>query len=242
MATAEYDLHIGENKAQQVVTGAKGVVPDWRRWNNYGIALFDQKQYALAVDAFARVAELDETYRPMALVNRALALIELDRWSEASKLVDSAIELNPKLMRAVFQRARIRAREGQLEAAEADIRQVLSAFPRDRISLQQLGELSKVKRDYAAARNAYEQILQIDPEDAGAHYNLMLIYRKLGMRDEAKQEAKLFADLKDDPAALPIASEFLRRHPEMKGESSPWHVHTLGARRNNSEVAQTEDR
>ncbi len=227
MATTEYALEPGENLAVPVVPGAKGVMPDWRRWNNYGIALLDNRQYALAVEAFARAAELDETYRPMAKVNQALALIELDRWDDASKLVDEALAAAPTNARALFQRARIRIRRGQLAEAEADIRQVLNAYPRDRVSLQQLGELSKIKRDLATARDCYERILQIDPEDSGSHYNLMLVYRKLGMNDEARREAKIFADLKDDPAALPIAAEFLRRHPEMKGESVPWHVHSL---------------
>ncbi|HVF56382.1 MAG TPA: multiheme c-type cytochrome, partial [Pyrinomonadaceae bacterium] len=80
MAKAEMTLHVGENAAQPIVPDAKGVVPDWRRWNNYGIAMLDNRQFARAAEAFARVAELDQTYRPMALVNRALALIELDRW------------------------------------------------------------------------------------------------------------------------------------------------------------------
>jgi tetratricopeptide (TPR) repeat protein len=224
MATTEYQMNVGENAAQAPL---KGTMPDWRRWNNYGIALFDGRQFALAAEAFARVPDLDAAYRPMAFVNRALALIELDRWSEAAKLVDAALEINPNLHRALFQRARIRVKRGQLAEAEADIRRVLEAFPRDRLSLQQLGELSKIKRDLEGAREAYERILRIDPEDSGSHYNLMLIYRKLGLNDEARQEAKIFADLKDDPGALPVASEFLRRHPEMKGESVPWHVHDL---------------
>ncbi len=224
MATTVYTMHIGENRSTEP---SQGAVPDWRRWNNYGIALFDGRQFALAAEAFARVAELDAAYRPMALTNRALALIELDRWKEASELVDAALEINPNLHRALFQRARIRTKRGQLAEAEADIRRVLEAYPRDRLSLQQLGELSKIKRDFTAAREVYERVLQIDPEDAGAHYNLMLVYRKLGMNDEARREAKIFADLKDDPGALHIASEFLRRHPEMKGESVPWHVHDL---------------
>jgi Tfp pilus assembly protein PilF len=224
MATAEYTLRVGDNEA---AAPAKGSTPDWRRWNNYGIALFDNRQFALAADVFARVAELDETYRPMALTNRALALIEIDRWDDASRLIDAALELNPNLHRALFQRARIRRQRGQLAEAEEDIRRVLEAYPRDRLSLQQLGELSKIKRDFAGAREAFERILQIDPEDASSHYNLMLIYRKLRMNDEAKAEAKVFQDLKDDPGALPLASEFLRRHPEMKGESVPFHVHDL---------------
>lgn len=224
MATAEYTLRVGDNAALEP---AKGAMPDWRRWNNYGIALLDNRQFAAAAEVFARVAELDATYRPMALTNRALALIEIDRWDDASKLVDAALEINPNLHRALFQRARIRRQRGQLAEAESDIRRVLEAFPRDRLSLQQLGELSKIKRDFAGARDAFERILKIDPEDASSHYNLMLVYRKLGMNDEAKAEARIFADLKDDPGALPVASEFLRKHPEMKGESVPFHVHNL---------------
>jgi Tfp pilus assembly protein PilF len=237
MATAEYTLKIGDN---QGVAPVKGVMPDWRRWNNYGIALFDNRQFAQAAAVFARVAELDDAYRAMALTNRALALIEIDRWDDASKLVDAALEVNPNLYRALFQRARIRRQRGQLTEAEADIRRVLEAFPRDRLSLQQLGELSKIKRDFDTARDCYERILKIDPEDSGSHYNLMLVYRKLGMNEQARAEAKIFQDLKDDPGALPVASEFLRRHPEMKGESVPFHVHDLT--RGAGEMAGTEER
>jgi Tfp pilus assembly protein PilF len=237
MATAEYTMRVGRNEAQEP---AKGATPDWRRWNNYGIALFDNRQFPLAAEAFARVADLDETYRPMALTNRALALIELDRWDDASRLIDAALALKPDLARALFQRARIHRQRGELAEAEADIRRVLADFPRDRLSLQQLGELSKIKRDFAAAREAFERVLQIDPEDASAHYNLMLIYRKLGLNDQARAEAKVFADLKDDPSALPVANEFLRRHPEMKGESVPFHVHDL--MRGRAEVASSEER
>ena len=36
-------------------------------------------------------------------------------------------------------------KRGQLDQAESNIRQVLAVFPRDRLSLQQLGELCKIK-------------------------------------------------------------------------------------------------
>ena len=32
--------------------------------------------------------------------------------------------------------------------------------------------------------------------------------------DDAKREAKIFADLKDDPGALSLANQFLHKHPE----------------------------
>ena len=227
MAAAEYVMRIGDNPALAPNPNDKTAVPDWRRWNNYGIALFDQRQYPLAIDAFTRAGELDEKYRPMALVNRAMAHIELEQYDEAASILEAVVKSNPTNARALFQQARIFIKRGQLEQAENNIKQVLVAYPRDRISLQQLGELCKIKRDYTGALESYDKIMQIDPEDVGAHYNLMLIYRKLGRIDDAKREAKIFADLKDDPGALSLANQFLRKHPEMSNESVYWHIHDL---------------
>ena len=227
MASAEYVMRIGENAPVPASEIPKNAFPDWRRWNNYGIALMDQKQYPLAIDAFIHAAALDEKYRLTAQVNQAIGLIELDQYDRAASLLEAVVKANPENMRAVFQQARVFIRRGQLDEAEANIRRVLVAFPRDRMSLQQLGELCKIKHDYQAARESYEKILGIDPEDMGAHYNLMLLFRKLGLKEEAKREAKIFADLKDDPGALPLANLFLRKHPEMSNESVYWHIHDL---------------
>ncbi len=41
----------------------------------------------------------------------------------------------------------------------------------------------------------------------------MLVYRKLGRNDDAKREAKIFADLKDDPAALSLANQSFASTP-----------------------------
>lgn len=227
MATTDYLLKIGANSAIAFNPADKTAVPDWRRWNNYGIALFDQRQYPLAIEAFTRVAELDEKYKPFALTNRAMAYIELEQIDEAANLLDSVVKAYPTNLRAVYQQARVFMKRGLLDLAEQNIRQVVAAYPRDRMSLQQLGELCKIKRDYDGALECFQRILAIDPEDLGAHYNLMLIYRKTGKTEDAKREAKIFADLKDDPAALSLANQFLRKHPEMSNESVYWHIHDL---------------
>ncbi|HET6671362.1 MAG TPA: tetratricopeptide repeat protein, partial [Pyrinomonadaceae bacterium] len=229
MASTEYLLRVGENLPAALSQLPKNAMPDWRRWNNYGIALMDQKQYPLAIDAFVHAAALDEKYRSTAQVNQAMGLIELDQYDRAADLLERVVRANPENMRATFQQARVFIKRGQLDEAEANIRRVLAVFPRDRMSWQQLGELCKIRHDYAGARECYNKILAIDPEDLGAHYNLMLVFRKLGMKEEAKREAKIFADLKDDPSALPLANAFLRKHPEMSNESVFWHVHDLTA-------------
>ncbi len=226
MAATEYVLHLGRNEPAPA-TELKNAVPDWRRWNNYGIALFDQRQYPLAIDAFTRAAQLDEKYRPFANTNRAMGFIELEQYDAAAAILAEVVRSNPENMRALFQQARILIKRGQLDQAEANIRKVLVAYPRDRMSLQQLGELCKIKRDYQEAMECFQRMLAIDPEDLSAHYNLMLIYRRLGRNEDAKREAKIFADLKDDPGALSLANQFLRKHPEMSNESVYWHVHDL---------------
>lgn len=224
MASTGKVLNIGDNPPEEPNPKA---MPDWKRWNNYGIALNDQRQFAAAAAAFTKVIELDGKYRPFALTNKALTLMEIDEWSEAEKLIDAALKLDPNNFRAIYQRGRINRVAGKLDVAEADYQKVNQAYPRDRLTLQQLGELAKIKRNYTAAQNYYQQILAIDPEDSGAHYNMMLIYRKTNMKDEAAREEKIFMDLKDDPRTTDLASEFLQRNEAVGRRSLPYYINEL---------------
>lgn len=236
MAKAERTLFVGaENKA---ATADPKAMPDWRRWNNYGIALLDQRQFPQAVDAFDEVIDFDvKDYKAFAFTNKALALMEMGGWKEAEKLVNKSIELDANNLRAVFQSGRIDRVQSRLDEAEANFKKVLEKYPRDRQTLQQLGELAKIKSDTVAkeqrtaqleiAKNYYLQILAIDPEDVGSHYNLMILYQKLGMREEAKKEAVIFKDLKDDPQVTSLASNFLQANWSIGNESLPFHTHDL---------------
>lgn len=224
MASTEKTLYLGENKAEEPNPKA---MPDWRRWNNYGIALLDQRQFPAAADAFAKVDTLDEKYRPFALTNRALALIELDRWADARRLIEKALELDPNNHRALFQRGRINRTESKLDLAEADFKKVNSAYPRDRLTLQQLGELAKIRNDHTQAIAYFRQVLEIDPEDTGANYNMMLLYRKTGQKEAAATQEKIFLDLKDDPRTTALAADFLQRNQAVARRSLPHYVNDL---------------
>ncbi|MEP6903928.1 MAG: tetratricopeptide repeat protein, partial [Actinomycetota bacterium] len=236
MAKSERNLFVGEeNKSQPVDPKA---MPDWRRWNNYGIALLDQRQFPQAADAFDEVIDFDvKDYKAFAFTNKALALMEMGGWKEAEKLVNKALDLDAQNLRAVFQSGRIDRVQSRLDESEANFKKVLEKYPRDRITLQQLGELAKIKSESVPkeqrnaqleiARNYYTQILGIDPEDVSSHYNLMIIYQKLGMRDEAKREAMIFKDLKDDPQVTSLASNFLQSNTNIGNESLPFHTHDL---------------
>ena len=53
------------------------------------------------------------------------------------------------------------------------------------------------------------------------------LYRRLGDKAKAAIESAKFSDQKDDPTASEYALEFLRKHPEVAGESVVWHTHDL---------------
>ncbi len=236
MAKSERILLIGEtNKAQAIDPKA---VPDWRRWNNYGISLLDQRQFPQAADAFDEVIDADiKDYMPFALTNKALALMELGGWREADKLINKALQLDANNYRAIYQSGKIDRVQSRLDEAEANFKKVLEKYPKDRLTLQQLGELAKIKSDTVEpeerknqlqiARGFYEQVLAIDPEDVSSHYNLIIIYQKLGMREESKKQSAIFKDLKDDPQVTALASNFLQSRANIGNESLPFHTHDL---------------
>lgn len=236
MAMSERLLNVGaDNNPEPVDPKA---MPDWRRWNNYGIALLDQRQFPAAADAFDEVIDREvKDYRAFALTNKALALMEMGGWQEAEKLVAKALEIDAQNMRALFQLGRIDRSLGRLEKAEAGFKKVLETYPRDRLTLQQLGELAKIKSDVVppeqreaqlkTAEDLYKRILAIDPEDVGSHYNLMIIFQKLGRFDEAKKEAAIFKDMKEDSTITNLAGGFLQVNSPVATESLPFHTHAM---------------
>jgi hypothetical protein len=52
-----------------------------------------------------------------------------------------------------------------------------------------------------------------------------LLYRRAGMKEKAKEQSAKFVTKKIDPGAPTYSLDFLRKHPEISIESSPWHVH-----------------
>jgi tetratricopeptide (TPR) repeat protein len=130
----------------------------------------------------------------------------------------------PDDSRAMFYLGLVLRIEGKLDSAAAAFSAVADAYPRLRQAHQELGYTYYQQRKYASARAQYEAIQGIDPDDLAAHYNLMIIYRRLGMTKEAQQQAAYFSDRKDDPTMTSLALNFLKSSGA-SNESVPWHVH-----------------
>lgn len=215
-------IQIGPNAPQKPAVDDN---PDWMRWNNYGIGLLDEQQYADSVHAFEQVIKLRPDYAD-AYTNIAVADISWEKYGSARAGVEKSLQINPGNARALYYLALVERNQGHLDSAITDLRSVVQQFPYSRDARRELGYSYYQEHNYAMARDQYQALQQIDPDDLAAHYNLAILYRRLGMKKQAREESALFADEKDDPMATMYALEFLREHPEISNESIPWHLHT----------------
>jgi tetratricopeptide (TPR) repeat protein len=196
------------------------------RWNNYGIGLLDAQQYQASVHAFERVAALRPDYAD-AFTNMSIVEISWEKYDDAKANLAKALTLLPGDPRALYYRAFVERNAGQVPEAIADFQAVLAKYPRAKDALRELGFSYYQQHDYAAARDTYQRLQAVDPDDLAAHYQLAILYRRLGDKPRAAIESAKFADQKDDPTASEYALIFLRKHPEVASESVPWHTHDL---------------
>ncbi len=222
MASRSRTLYVGENRPTPATAADN---PDWMRWNNFGIALLDQEQYAESVSAFNQVAKMRPDY-PDAYTNLGVVYLKWEKYDQAGQSLKKALTMSPDDPRALYYQALVERNEGDLDGAVTDLQKVIVKFPQSPDAHRELGFSFYQQHKYAPAREQYEAVQGIDPDDLSAHYNLAIIYRRLGLKDKAAQQSAYFADEKEDPMANTATLEFLRSHPEISSESVPWHLHS----------------
>jgi len=215
-------LKVGENEPQAADPADNA---DWMRWNNLGIALLDQFQYAESVRAFTEVIKLRPSYAD-AYINVGLTEISWEKYGSARTAIRKALSLDPDNVRAHFYDGLLQRRAGNTEQEIADFRKVVDAFPQSRDARRELGISYYQHNDNQAALEQFEALQKIDPDDLSAHYNLSILYRRMGKPKEAAKEQAMFVDKKVDPGAPTYSLDYLRVHPEISTESIPWHMHS----------------
>jgi Flp pilus assembly protein TadD len=198
--------------------------PDWMRWNNLGIGYLDELQYVDALRSFSEVVKLRPDY-PDGHINVGLTYIEWEKYEEARGSLEKALALSPGNARALYYLGLVERRAGNCNQEVEDLREVVERYPLSRDARRELGISYYQQHLYKEAREQFEALQAIEPDDLAAHYNLAVIYRRLGMKEKAAEQAALFATKQVDPGAPTYSLEFLRQHPEISIESVPWHVH-----------------
>jgi Flp pilus assembly protein TadD len=199
--------------------------PDWMRWNNLGIAYFDQLQYAEAIQAFGEVIKLRSDYAD-AYTNIGLTNVVWEKYASARNSLEKALTISPDSSRALYYLALVERRTAHAEAEVAALQKVVAEYPQSRDARRELGNAYYRQHRYEEATQQFEALQAIDPDDVSAHYNLSILYRRMGMPEKASEQAALFITKKTDPGAPTYSLDFLRKHSEISTESVPWHMHT----------------
>ena len=216
----------------QTVKNADSTIPEWERWNDFGIGLLIKGKAELrqAVAAFQQVESFNRYDGPL---NLARAYFREGRLNETVAAVSRASQMKnpaPPSWTMAYLSGLANRQLNELEKAENNFRQILEAtdeeqkkrgfdFSKDYEIINLLGmtlfdqarqlrgenrkELKRLK--LLAAAKQFHHTLKIDAENLTAHYNLGLIYQLLGHENLAKTYQKNHQRYKPDDNASELA-------------------------------------
>jgi tetratricopeptide (TPR) repeat protein len=124
-------------------------------------------------------------------------------FAPALESVEQALAIDPDNLRARYHKGVIYRLLKRFDGAIELLQPVVVAYPRFRQARQELGYAYYVTGQYSLAREQFEALQAINPDDITANNYLSYVYDKLGMKVQAAQQAKLFADRKQDVEVEP---------------------------------------
>ena len=221
MATKSIRLNLGENRPVTMKLDEKDLI----RFNNLGIALFDQLMFADARRAFDKTTEINPKYSD-GYVNQALAIFWRENFPQMRELLGQALAVNPDNLRAVYYQGALFNLENKPAEALERFNLVALRFPRDRMTLNQMGKSYQALGRQAEARAMFEQVLAIDPDDITALYFILNAYRTTDAQDIINKANAVYLDKFEDWRIHYLANEFIKGDNSARAEAVPWHIHT----------------
>ncbi|MEM1180585.1 MAG: multiheme c-type cytochrome [Acidobacteriota bacterium] len=228
MATDQVRLPV---RGGPTVANPPSPIPEWQRWNDYGIGLLrkggkSKGELRQAEQAFSEVEKLGRPDGPINLArvyiaqgtvqDRAIGALEraaafdppAPPWSVAwfTGLVNKQ---NGFLDEAIANF------EGIVELDDEETRRRGFDFSKDYRLLNELGQTlyERARQERGEAKKAsrrafldrskgyFERTLELDPENSPAHYNLYLLHKELGLEEQATVHFELYRKYKVDDNA-----------------------------------------
>ena len=214
-------------------------IPEWQRWNDYGIGLLLKGKAELrqASMAFNKVSEFDLYHGAL---NLSRVLYREGRLDEALKSINAAAAYQGDKAAPPWtvnwMSGQIAREMGNLDDAERYFRAALDDktpemvarnfdFSKDYrvrnllgqtvfdLAKRQSGEARRPKREelFKRAIAEFEKVLALDVENVTAHYNLGLIHSQLGDEEAAEKHRKLHSRYKADDNARDRAVALARQ-------------------------------
>jgi tetratricopeptide (TPR) repeat protein len=215
-------------------------IPEWQRWNDYGIGLFlkgnkgsEKGELIQAAQAFEQVERLG---RPDGPLNLARVFLKEGRLDDAAVALGRATAFEPAAPRwtLAWLNGLVNKQNGFLDLAIEEFRSILEDrypeldrrgfdFSKDYEVINELGqtyfERAKMERgnrerqvEYLhLAQKQFARTLALDGENVTAHYNLALIHALLGDAERADRHRQLHERYRPDDNARDRAVTLARR-------------------------------
>jgi tetratricopeptide (TPR) repeat protein len=225
---------------RKTVDAAPSKIPEWQRWNDYGIGLLlegergsEKGELIQAAEAFEQVEKLGRADGPL---NLARVFYKEGRLDNAVAALQRAAKFEPPAPRwtIAWLNGLAEKANGHLDKAIADFRSILEDqypeleqrhfdFSKDYEVINELGQtyVERAKRERSSPaqyqqflRLALEQFnhtLALDSENVAAHYNLALIHEALGDQKQALVHRQLHERYRPDDNATDRAISLARR-------------------------------
>lgn len=222
-----------QGPGERDVENAESGIPTWQRWNDFGIGLLRKPggaQLRQAEEAFKQVEALGRPDGPLNLARVYLAEGRVD--IDAPDALRRAQGFSPPAREwsVLWFTGLVNKQNGRLEEAISNFEQIVEGgfaqakgrgfdFSKDWRVLNELGEtvFERARQERGEGRRAaredflkrsvgwYQRTLELDPENAAAHYGLSQVYADLGEDDRAQEHADLHAKYKVDDNARDVA-------------------------------------
>jgi tetratricopeptide (TPR) repeat protein len=203
---------VDNNSPLPDMSQADETLADRERWNDYGIGLLRQGDLRAAERAFTRVTELEPKYVDgwVNLGRVALAEGDLDRGQE---VLAEALRLEPNLARGHYFTGLALKELGEYEQALDHFEIAAEQYPFDRVVRNAIGRVRFLNKEFDLAISELQAVLDIDPEDLSAHYNLMLAYRGAGKIEKSDLHRQYYLRFKADESSQALTRDYLAEHP-----------------------------
>jgi tetratricopeptide (TPR) repeat protein len=232
-------------------------IPEWQRWNDYGIGLFLKGQGKAeprqAEEAFRRVEELHRCDGPLNLARVYYAEGRIDDAVDALARAGRFTDPPAPPWTLAWLSGLVNREQGRLAEAERNFRSVLYDRTPERLArgfdfsldlevinllgltlfdrARQIRDPERQSERQALLQEAvakFHDTLKIDPEDVTAHYELSLLYQELGDAAKADEHRTLHARYKLDDNARDLAVGLARKkYPAANHAAEPVVIYPL---------------
>ena len=166
------------------------------------------------------------------LLERAIAHMHQSQWTEASKLLEAALQADPTEARALRLLGTTRFMSDRPHEAVELMKSSVAIDPHSSSTHQNLGTVYLALGRTAEALDSFQSAVRLDPESTDAHFNLGVAHQQANRLEEATQQYEEilaidpgFTDAQVNLAAIylsrgqyrtciDVSTTFLERNPE----------------------------